>query len=159
MHNAGDIPGKRGQGMIISTKEFFSALKDRDYLSIIFFLVFCLSLAGVFMNYLSPQDSILLLIAAVLSRLMFVYRADTIFDNLSGRLLERMDEERAKPGFRTGNLSQILEAEFPKISNTIKMKCINKLEADMDVDLNTSGDYIFYPTKVYNQPGKDRRRK
>jgi hypothetical protein len=144
--------------MIISTKDFFSALKDRDYLSILFFLVFCLSIAGAFLNYLNPQDSILLLIATVLCRLLFIYRADTIFDNLSGRLIERMDEERAKPGFRNGNLSQILESEFPKISSTIKTKCLNKLEADMDVDINNSGDYIFYLTKVYNQPGKDRRK-
>jgi hypothetical protein len=144
--------------MIISTSEFFAIGRDRDYLSIIFILVFCLSIGGVALDYLSPRDSIMLLIAAVLSRLLFVYRADTIFDNLSGQLLDRMAEERAKPGFINGNLSAMLESEFPKVSRNIKMKVIKKLEADMEVDKNPSGDYIFYLTKVYDQPGKDRRR-
>jgi hypothetical protein len=144
--------------MIISAKDFFSVIQDRDYLTVFFLLVFCLSVAGVSMGHLSMQESALLLLAVILSRLLFIFRADMMLESLSARLIERMDAERAKPNFRDGNLSAILDSEFAKIAGTVKIKCLEKLESDMDVDRNSAGDYIFYPTKVYDQPGKDRRR-
>jgi hypothetical protein len=159
IHNAGNLSKQRGYDMIISAKECFSVVKDRDYLTIIFLLVFCLSLLGVTFNIFSLRDSGLFLMASILSRLLFIYRAELIFDSLSRRLSERMDAERTKPEFENGNLSLILETEFPKIAKSIKMKCIKKLENEIEVDLSPTGDYTFYLTKVYKQPGKDRRRR
>jgi|GEM_PF-5504810 len=144
--------------MIISAKDFFSVIQDRNYLTILFSLLFCLSVAGVALGYLSKEEAALLLLAAILSRLLFICRADVLFESLSVKLAERMEDERAKPGFRNGNLSSILDSEFSKTPETIKIKCLKKLESDMDVDRNSAGDYIFYPTKVYDQPGKDRRK-
>jgi hypothetical protein len=159
--------------MIVAAKQFFSVVRDRDYLTIVFFLIFCISLLGVTVNIFSAgdsgllvtasfnmfnlRDSGLLLMATILCRLLYIYRSDTVFDNLSVRLRERMNQERDKPGFIQGNLSEIME-EFPKIDRNIKMKCLRNLEDDMEVELNSSGDYVFYPAKVFNQPGKDRRR-
>jgi hypothetical protein len=70
-----------------------------------------------------------------------------------------MDAERRKAGFESGNLSRIMETELPKIPKRIKLKYMQELQQAMEVDLSPSGDYTFYPNKVYKQPGKDRRRR
>jgi hypothetical protein len=159
--------------MIVASKEFFSIVKDRDYLTMVFCLIFCFSLLGFTINIFSSgdsgflvmasinifnlRDSGLLLMATILCRLLYIYRASTMFDNFSSLLYERMNYERDKPGFINGNLTKIMENEFPRIDNCIKMKCMKKLEDEMELDMSPSGDYIFYPAKVFFQPGKDRR--
>ena len=86
-----------------------------------------------------------------------IYRAERLFDGLSRELKIKMETERAKTGFTTGNLSLILEKEFPKVLKSVKEKCLKQLAGEMEIDLGPEGNYMFYPTKVYKQPGKDRR--
>jgi hypothetical protein len=145
--------------MILTAEECISVMKDRDYATLLLLVLFCLSLLGIYANIFTQRDAGLLLLAAFLSRFFFIYRTERLFDMLSKELTTRMDQERARPDFTTGNLSLILKKEFAGISKSVKTKCLNKLVEEMEIDLGPEGNYTFYPTKVYNQPGKDRRRK
>ena len=145
--------------MILTAEECISVIKDRDYATALLLILFCLSLIGIYTDIFTQRDAGLLLLAAFLSRFFFVYRTERLFDTLSRELTIRMDQERARPGFTSGNLSSILKKEFAGIANLVKIKCLKKLVEEMEIDLGPDGNYMFYPTKVYNQPGKDRRRK
>jgi hypothetical protein len=103
------------------------------------------------------RDAGLFILATFLARFFFIYRAERLFDGLSRELKIKMETERAKTGFTTGNLSLILEKEFPKVLKSVKEKCLKQLAGEMEIDLGPEGNYMFYPTKVYKQPGKDRR--
>ncbi len=145
--------------MIISVKEYFSLIRDRDYLSILCFLVFLLSLLGVAFKMLSIRDTGLFAMTFILSRLLFAYRTEVAYDTLSEQLSGIMDKERKRAGFESGNLSLLLEKELPGINKAAKNKYMQELESEMEVELSPAGHYIFYPNKVYKQPGKDRRRR
>jgi hypothetical protein len=145
--------------MIVTAKEFFSITEDRDYATIFMLLLFCLSLSGIYMNIFGARDAGLLLLATFLARFFFIYRNERLFDSLSSELTRRMDTERAKPGFTAGNLSLILEKEYSSVSRGVKMQCLKKYVNEMEIELSPDGNYVFYPSRVYNQPGKDRRRR
>jgi hypothetical protein len=143
--------------MILTAKECFSVMEDRDYLTIVLFILFCLSVAGIYTGTFSRMDAGLFLMAAFLARFFFIYRKERLFESFSKEIIIRMDKERATPEFKTGNLSLLLEKEFRGVSKSVKNMCIRKFVEEMEIDLGPDGNYMFYPTRVYDQPGKDRR--
>jgi len=144
--------------MIAAAKEFFSVLRDRDFLSIGAFLIFFLSLFGAVFGVCSIRDAGLFMMTFILSRLLFIYRTELLVDSMSEKLLDRINAERSKPGFENGNLSHILSAEFPRIAAIIKQKCLKELEKEMELILSPAGDYTFQSPKAYRQAAKAPRR-
>jgi hypothetical protein len=69
--------------MIISAKEYFSLIRDRDYISILTLLTFLLSIVGAAVNFISIRDTGLFLMTFILSRLLFAYRMEIAYDTLS----------------------------------------------------------------------------
>ncbi len=126
-------------------------MKDRDYLTIVFLIVFCLSFLGIGLHIFSYRDAGLFFMAVLLSRLLFIYKAEVTLDSVTKIVQKKMDEERALPGFENGNLRAILDAEFPKITADVRMKCIRKFEDNNEIELTTAGDYTFYSKKIFKR--------
>ena len=145
--------------MIITAKECFSIFEDKDYVTIVLFIFFCLSVAGIYLDFFTLRDAGLFILATLLARFFSIYRTERLFDGLLRELKIRMENERAKPDFVNGNLSLILDRDFSKVPSTVRSKCLRQLAGEMEIDLGQDGTYAFYPSKVYNQPGKDRRRR
>lgn len=137
---------------MLSAKEYFSVMKDRDYITILFLICFCLSFLGIALHIFSYRDAGLFFMTVLLSRLLFIYKAEAMLDSVSKTLMKKMDEERARPGFENGNLSSILDSEFPRLSGDVRMKCIKKFVDSNEIELGPAGDYTFYSKKIYRRP-------
>jgi hypothetical protein len=155
LHKAENYSASRRCHMILAVKEYLAIFRDRDYLTILILLIFCLSFIGVVYNIFSIRDSGLFLMTAVLSRFLSILRLELASDSLMDQLLDRIYAERSTPGFTNGNLSRILNSEFPKFGNKVKMKCMRELQKDMEVEMNPAGEYTFYAKKVFKAPVKD----
>ena len=137
---------------MLSTKECLSVVQDRDYLTMLFLIIFCLSLLGISIHIFTYRDAGLFFMTFLLSRLLFIYRTDLKCDSVLKPLIQMMDEARARPGFEKGDPSSLIDASFPGINQSVRSKCLRKLLDSGEVELIREGDYAFYARKAFKRP-------